>query len=91
MNPNVYIAYLCLSENGSLIRERFKRWMRSRNSMEMATYCSDFKWSIRGIRAERINLAKAKFILEEQRVWEEFSESDFMEFLSQYSTPNVLD
>jgi len=91
MNPNVYIAYLCLSENESLIREKFKRWMRSKNSIEMSMYHADFKWVVRSMRAEMIVRARSKFILEEQLMWERFSESDFMEFLSQYGTSGVLD
>jgi len=87
MNPNTYVAYLCLLENNSDIRANFMRWRDQEGRMSPSKYngaLQSFKSSIRSLKWTEEYKARVAFIYEAEQAWSKFSASSFIKFLEGY-------
>ena len=85
MDPNVYVAYLCFTENNSNVRKKFKLWSHKTNPHAPLNY-SDLRWAIDSIKEEMRWQAKRAFLYEAEMAWKCFDVTKFMEFLDKYRT-----
>ncbi len=89
MTPNVYVAYLCLTENNSYIRKSFVNWRREYikgafNSARYSGALSGFKQAVRSFKWQMEHKARMSFIYEAEQEWAAFSATSFIKFLEQH-------
>ena len=77
MKPNIYVAYLCFLDNGSIISQRFKRWMSMTDSH------NELKWAIEDIAYSMKIRVRPLHIYEIDKMWREFTYEGFLKFLKE--------
>jgi len=85
MNPYVYIAYLCFTDNNSEVRKSFERWRHqggNKASYNGAAY--SLRSAIKSVAHQMEYKARLAFIYEAERAWANFNANGFIEFLERY-------
>ena len=77
MDPNIYMAYLCLTENNHPVRKAFKQWRHTGNRWPLERAMDDIRWTMES-KYSRM------FIFEAKEAWKTFNSTKFLKFLEKY-------